>query len=107
MLHLRAAFQQADVPIRIPVVAANSIGVCAVVQQNVGVGLIHPLQLTGQLFPGLIMRPFRPRVALRTFIYTSAYQQLSKPGAILVNHLMHAARDVIAGSRESATRNSS
>src|SRR5262249_54838166 len=41
MLHLRAAFQQAHIPIRIPVVVGNSIGVCAVAQQNVGVGLIN------------------------------------------------------------------
>jgi DNA-binding transcriptional LysR family regulator len=99
MLLLRAAFQRANIAIRIPVIVANSIGVCAVVQHNVGIGFINPLQLTGQLFPDLVMRPFRPRVSLRTFIYSSAYQQLSQPASLLVKHLREAVRNTAARNR--------
>jgi DNA-binding transcriptional LysR family regulator len=99
MLHLRAAFQQAQVAVRIPIVVANSIGVCAVVQQNVGIGFVNPLQLTGQLFPNLVTRPFRPRVSLRTYIYSSAYQQLTQPAALLAKYLKDAARDVVTSCR--------
>lgn len=104
MLHLRAAFQQAHVAVRIPVVVANSIGVCALVQQNVGVGFINPLQLAGDLFPDLVARPFRPRVSLRTFIYSSAYQPLTPAAALLAKHVREVVRGIVAARRARSER---
>lgn len=72
-----AVFQQAGIAYAPPITAANAIGVCSLVQQGVGVGLLNPLALAQDIFPGLVARPFRPRVLLRTCIYSS---KLHAPG---------------------------
>src|SRR3546814_5861090 len=75
--HLIAAmFQQARVARPPQIVAANAIGVCSLVQQNLGVGLMNPLMLAQGIFPGVVARPFRPRIVLRTCIY---YSRLHPP----------------------------
>ncbi|MBS0520436.1 MAG: LysR family transcriptional regulator [Proteobacteria bacterium] len=73
-----AAFQQAGVPYITPIVAANAIGVCGLVQQEVGIGLMNALMLTQDIFPGVVVRRFRPRIALRTCLYYSKVQTPSQ-----------------------------
>jgi DNA-binding transcriptional LysR family regulator len=91
-----AAFQQAGVPYIAPIVAANAIGVCCLVQQNVGIGLMNPLMLAQEIFPGLVMRRFRPRIALRTCLYYSKVQAPSQAAAQFIECLGRAARNLAA-----------
>lgn len=83
MIHVRAAFQQAGIPFDITATVGNSIGVCALVRENIGVGFINPLQLSTDLFADLTTRPFRPRVSLRTMMYVSSFQPLTPFAAAL------------------------
>jgi DNA-binding transcriptional LysR family regulator len=98
--HLIAAmFQQAKVTRPPQIVAANAIGVCSLVQQNLGVGLMNPLMLTQGIFPGVVARPFRPRVVLRTCIYYSRLHPPSPPVAALIDCLGRAARAAAAKAK--------
>jgi DNA-binding transcriptional LysR family regulator len=91
--HLIAAmFQQARVARPPQIVAANAVGVCSLVQQNLGVGLMNPLMLTQGIFPGVVARPFRPRIVLRTCIYYSRLHPPSPPVAGLIDCLVRAAK---------------
>lgn len=87
-----ATFQQSGIAYDTPVVAANAIGVCSLVQQGVGIGLINPLMLAQEIFPGLVARPFRPRIMLRTCIYYSKLHPPSPPAARLIESLTRAAK---------------
>lgn len=94
-----AAFQQAGVPYITSIVSANAIGVCCLVQRKVGIGLINPLMLSGGLFPGVVMRRFRPHIALRTCLYHSKAQQLSPATKRFVECLGRAAKSLSARLR--------
>ena len=72
-----AAFQAAGVPYITPIVAANAVGVCSLVQRNVGIGLMNSLTMAQDIFPGVVMRRFRPRITLRTCLYHSKIQASS------------------------------
>jgi DNA-binding transcriptional LysR family regulator len=91
-----AAFQQAGVPYITPIVAANAIGVCSLVQQNVGIGLMNSLMLAQEIFPGVVMRRFRPRIALRTCLYHSRVQTPSQATTQFIDCLGRAARNLAA-----------
>jgi DNA-binding transcriptional LysR family regulator len=99
MLHVRAAFQQAQVALDIRTVVGNSIGVCALVRQNIGVGFINPLQLSTGLFPDLVALPFRPRVVLRTLMYFSAYEPLSPAAAALAQCIKEVSQETLSAMR--------
>jgi DNA-binding transcriptional LysR family regulator len=91
-----AAFQQAGVPYLTPIVAANAIGVCSLIQRNVGIGLMSPLMLAQDIFPGVIMRRFRPRIGLRTCLYHSKVQTLSPATMRFIDCLRLAAKNLAA-----------
>lgn len=97
MLHAKAAFQQARVALEISASVTNSIGVCALVRENIGLGFINPLQLSSDLFPDLVGRPFRPHVVLRTLMYFSAFQPLTPPAQALADCFSELAKTSKAG----------
>ncbi|WP_370152926.1 LysR family transcriptional regulator [Ferrovibrio sp.] len=98
--HLIAAmFQQARVVQAPQIVAANAVGVCSLVQQKLGVGLMNPLMLTQGIFPGVVARPFRPRIVLRTCIYYSRLHPPAPPVAAFIDCIGRAARAVSAQAR--------
>jgi len=98
--HLIAAmFQQARIARPAQIVAANAIGVCSLVQQKLGVGLINPLMLTQDIFPGVVARPFRPRIVLRTCIYYSRLHPPAAPVAGFIDCLVRAAKAVSAKAK--------
>lgn len=99
MLHVKASFQQARMTLNIGASVTNSIGVCALVRENIGLGFINPLQLSSGLFPDLVARPFRPHVVLRTLMYFSAFQPLTPPAQALADCLTEAARAAKAATK--------
>ncbi len=68
---LEAVFFKTKTTPATPIVMSNAIGVCSLVQQGVGIGLVNPLMLSLGIFPGIVSRPFRPRTILRTCCYVS------------------------------------
>lgn len=93
---ISAMFQQAGVAYTTPIVAANAIGVCSLVQQGIGIGLINPLVIAEGIFPGIVARPFRPRVLLRTCIYYSKLHAPTPPVARLIDCLLQTADSLVA-----------
>jgi len=91
---VRAALQEAGIPIPKRIVASTSLGVCALIQQNVGVGLINPLLLSTGIFPDLVTRPFRPRITLRTEIFHSSIRPLTPSARALAEAIETAAATV-------------
>ncbi len=89
---VRATMQEAGVALQRRIVASTSMGVCALVQQDVGIGLINPLLLSTGIFPDIVTRPFRPRVELWTEIYYSSIRPLSDDARVLANYIEEAAR---------------
>lgn len=93
--HLVAAmFQQSRTPYTPQIEAANAIGVCSLVQQGIGIGLLNPLVLANGIFPGITARPFRPRIALRTCLYSSKLHAPSPPVSRMIDSLRQAARKI-------------
>lgn len=92
---ISAMFQQAGVAYVTPIVAANAIGVGALVQQGVGIGMMNPLMLAQDVFPGIVARPFRPRVMLRTCLYFSKLHDPAPPVARFAECLMRAAKNLL------------
>lgn len=84
---VEAAFREQHVALRPPIVAADSLGVCALVQQGVGIGLINPLLLADGIFPGIETRAFRPRIALLTEVYYSSIRPLSDDAELFVGYV--------------------
>ena len=93
---IAAAFQQAGVAYSTPIVAANAVGVCSLVQQNVGIGLMNPLMLAQEIFPGVITRPFRPRIVLRTCLYYSKVHAPAPPAMRFIDCVERATKGVAA-----------
>lgn len=88
---IRATLQEAGVSVPKGIVASTSMGVCALVQQNVGIGLINPMLLYTGIFPDVVTRPFRPRIELWTEIYHSSIRPLSPEAQALANYIEEAA----------------
>lgn len=84
---VRATLQEAGVLVGQGTVASTSMGVCALVQQNVGIGLINPMLLSTGIFPDIVTRPFRPRIELWTEIYRSAIRPLSDDAQVLAGYI--------------------
>jgi DNA-binding transcriptional LysR family regulator len=93
---IAAEFQQAGIPYTTPIVAANAVGVCCLVQQNVGIGLMNPLMLAQDIFPAVIARPFRPRIVLRTCLYYSKVHEPAPATMRFIDSLSRAARTLAA-----------
>jgi DNA-binding transcriptional LysR family regulator len=91
---VNATFQEEGVPIQPLLSASNSIGVCSLVQQGVGIGLINPLLLATGIFPDIVLRPFRPRIVLWTEIYTSVLRPLSADAEELVARIEEVAGEI-------------
>ena len=60
------------------------MGVCAFVAKGAGIGLINSLQLIDNPFPNIVIRPFRPKILLRTHAYYSMFEPLSEVAARLL-----------------------
>ncbi|VCU68160.1 HTH-type transcriptional regulator GbpR [Pigmentiphaga humi] len=88
---VRATLQEAGVVLPKNIVASTSMGVCALVQQNVGIGLINPMLLSTGIFPDIVTRPFRPRIELWTEIYYSSIRPLSPEARALADYIEEAA----------------
>lgn len=86
-LLVRATLQEAGVTLARGIVASTSMGVCSLVQQDVGIGLINPMLLSSGIFPEIVTRPFRPRIELRTEIYHSAIRPLSEEARLLAQYI--------------------
>jgi DNA-binding transcriptional LysR family regulator len=89
-----AAFRQAGTAPHIPILAANAIGVCSLVQQGIGIGLVNQLMLAQGIFPGVVARPFRPMVLLRTCLYRSKLHPLSRLAKSFTDHLLSTAKTI-------------
>jgi DNA-binding transcriptional LysR family regulator len=88
---VEAAFREQGLPLRPPIVVGSSLGVCVLVRQGVGVGLINPLLLTTAMFPDIVTRAFQPRIALWTEIYHSSLRTLTPEAALMARLLEEAA----------------
>lgn len=93
---VNAVFYQARIEPRSTINVANGVGICALVSQGAGIGLCSPLMLSGGLFPKVVMKPFRPRIELRTCIYES---RLHKPSPLITRfgELLRTAATIAAG----------
>jgi DNA-binding transcriptional LysR family regulator len=89
---VEASFREQGVDLRTPIVAANSLAVCAMVQQGVGIGLVNPLLLATGLLPTVVTRRFQPRIALWTEVYHSALRPLSTEAERMIELLEQAAQ---------------
>lgn len=78
---------------RASITASNSLGVCALVNRGLGIGLVNPLTISGRIFPDIVARPFRPRIALRTCAYTAKTAHLSRSARRLLDHLSAVAKE--------------
>lgn len=92
-----ALFHQARVEPQVAVVVENALGALALVRQGVGLALVNPLALGGGGGEGVVARMFRPRVELRTCLYTS---RARAPTAALTGF----AEALGAAAREAAAR---
>ncbi len=101
---IEATFHDEGVEITAPILARNSLGVCALVREGVGIGLINPLLLSNGIFPGVTTRPFRPRIALWTEIYYSSLRPLTPDALRLVKHLEDVAAELQTGGKSSSRR---
>jgi len=93
---IAAAFQQAGLAYAPPIIAANAIGVCSLVQQNVGIGLMNALMLAQDIFPGIVARPFRPRIVLRTCLYYSKVHEPAPATMRFIDCIGRAAKSMAA-----------
>ena len=95
---VRATLQEAGIKLKTGVVASTSMGVCALVHRNVGVGLINPMVLSTGVFSDIVTRPFRPRIDLQTEIYCSSLKELSNEALIFYRYI-----EEIAANRDMNT----
>ncbi len=89
---LNTVFLRAGVKPVVAIKAANAVGVCSLVQEGIGIGLVNPLMLSRGIFPGIVAKPFRPRVTVRTCLYTSKLAPLPPPAAKFVEILVSTAK---------------
>jgi len=88
---LECAFAEQGAGFRTQVEIDVSIIALSFVQQGIGVALVDGLLPWGG-FPGLLVRPFRPRVALPVALLTSARRPASQVQALLRGKLREALR---------------
>ncbi len=95
---IKATLQEAGVQLPKRIMASTSMAVCALIQQNVGVGLINPTLLSSGVFPDIVTRPFRPRIMLGTNMYYSSIRPLSAEAQAFAEVLMEVAAQTLASS---------
>lgn len=88
---VEATFHQAQVPMRVSAVAGNSLTACCLAERGLGVALVNPETLSGQIFPSLRTVPFRPRITLRTCVYLPRFQTDNPLVTRFVAHLCQVA----------------
>lgn len=86
-----AVFQQARISIAPAVVVENAFGAIALVRGGVGVALVNPLSFAPGTETGVVTRMFRPRIVLRTCLYTSKARNATPPLLAFAHHLRQAA----------------
>ena len=91
-LVLKESFRAADVPYNVAIEANQTRTICSLVRAGSGIALINSLALIGDDFPDLIVKPFRPRVPVRSCVYTSRYKPLSN----MASEFRHQMRGTVA-----------
>jgi DNA-binding transcriptional LysR family regulator len=89
-------FHQARISPNVGVRVENAIGACALVRAGIGIALINPLALAPPIFPGVVVRMFRPRVELRTCLYVSRARHPTPAIAGFIAALETAAAEAVA-----------
>src|SRR5262245_62930768 len=64
----------------------NTITACSLVRAGAGVALVEPMSVR-ELFPGLLERPFRPRIVIHPRILYSRQTPLSRMGQAFLDIL--------------------
>lgn len=90
---LRAALGREGKPFQPEMEIDVSIIALAFVQQGLGIAIVDGL-LPWHHFPGLVVKPFRPRIALPICLLTSSRRPLSRSHDLLRGHLRAACRDL-------------
>lgn len=90
---LREALEREGVPFQPEMEIDVSIIALAFVQQRLGIAIVDGL-LPWHSFPGLVTRPFLPRVTLPLCLLTSTRRPLSRSHELLRGHLRSAARQL-------------
>ncbi len=96
---LAETFRLAAAPYNISIEANQTNTVCSLVRAGAGIALINSLALIGGDFSDLIVKPFRPRLHVRSCIYTSRHQPLSNPAVEFVRHMKETAAELARDAR--------
>ncbi|WP_170149702.1 LysR family transcriptional regulator [Rhodoplanes roseus] len=94
------AFAEADVPLEVAVEVTQSTVACGLVRAGAGIALLDGLGLLGAADDGLVMRPFRPAIAVPGRLVLPRH----RPPSRLAEDFVTVVRDVIAESAPGTLR---
>jgi DNA-binding transcriptional LysR family regulator len=87
---LEAAFQPLELRRHVMIGTNQTATACALAEAGAGVAIVEPISID-KLYPGLVQRPFRPRVAVTPRLVFSELQPLSHLSRHFVQHVKRAA----------------
>ena len=98
-LVLTETFRMADVPYNVAIEANQTNTVCSLVRAGAGIALINSLALICDEFPDLVVKPFRPRVSVRSCVYASRYQPLSHLATEFIRQMKETTAEIARNAR--------
>jgi DNA-binding transcriptional LysR family regulator len=79
-------FEQAGVSPRIIIETSTVVSAGEFVREGLGIALLNPFPIAGQLGPSVAVRPFRPRIPYRMSFLVSARAPVSAAAAAFIAH---------------------
>jgi DNA-binding transcriptional LysR family regulator len=86
-MSIEMAFRAEGVPRRNVVEVSHSLVALELVNRGAGVAVVDPFATMGHIFPKLVFRAFRPRVAINPQIIFSRRHPLSRLQMVFIDHL--------------------
>jgi DNA-binding transcriptional LysR family regulator len=79
-------FERAGVEPRIVIETSTAVSAGQFVREGLGIALLNPFPLAGQLGPTVAIRPFRPRIPYRTSFLMSSRAPISAAASAFIAH---------------------
>jgi DNA-binding transcriptional LysR family regulator len=95
---IRESFSAARVTPNVVIETNLTISAYALVEAGAGVAIVDPLAHLNSAYPDLAVRPFRPRVLIRTACFHSAFRPLSHLSQDFIKQLRSVVDEIAAAS---------
>lgn len=82
-----AAFSEVGVKVRLGIEAQMADAACTLVSEGLGVALVPSLISVGWPREKVVFKPIRPKVSMKTWLYSSAFEPVQQLALMLMEEI--------------------